>query len=136
MKCLSIRQPWAWLVVVGIKPVENRKWYSAYRGPILIHAGKTFDEEGACWLIHNKRALNLCSVEDEIEFLDAIEESRKYRGGIVGQADMTNCVQTHPSPFFFGPNGFVMDNPKQVEFIPMPGKLGIFNVPDLALRFK
>jgi hypothetical protein len=39
MKCLSIRQPWAWLVCVGAKQVENRSWNTTYRGVIAIHAG-------------------------------------------------------------------------------------------------
>jgi len=36
---LSIRQPWAWLIVQGHKPIENRTWPTTYRGPLLIHAG-------------------------------------------------------------------------------------------------
>jgi hypothetical protein len=41
MRALSIRQPWAWLIVHGFKPVENRDWATDYRGPLAIHAGKT-----------------------------------------------------------------------------------------------
>ena len=39
-RLLTLRQPWAWLVVFGGKDVENRSWTTEYRGPILIHAGK------------------------------------------------------------------------------------------------
>jgi len=45
MKALSVRQPWAWLIAHGLKPVENREWETHYRGPVLIHASKTFSEE-------------------------------------------------------------------------------------------
>jgi hypothetical protein len=38
MKTLSIQQPWAQLVVEGIKDVENRTWDTPYRGKLLIHA--------------------------------------------------------------------------------------------------
>jgi hypothetical protein len=41
MRTLSIRQPWAWLIVNGHKPVENRDWATSFRGPVLIHAGLT-----------------------------------------------------------------------------------------------
>ncbi|MCB2188832.1 MAG: ASCH domain-containing protein [Deltaproteobacteria bacterium] len=41
MKCLSIRQPWASLIVAGMKDVENRSWATKYRGPVLIHAAAT-----------------------------------------------------------------------------------------------
>ena len=39
MKALSIRQPWAELIVAGLKDIENRTWRTDYRGPVLIHAG-------------------------------------------------------------------------------------------------
>jgi hypothetical protein len=43
MKALSVRQPWAWLLVHGPKDIENRNWYTNYRGWVMIHASKTFD---------------------------------------------------------------------------------------------
>ena len=39
LPALSIRQPWAELIVRGHKDVENRTWRHSYRGPVLIHAG-------------------------------------------------------------------------------------------------
>lgn len=50
MKALSIRQPWAWLIVNGYKSIENRTWNTRIRGTILIHAGKGFDKEGYAWV--------------------------------------------------------------------------------------
>jgi hypothetical protein len=44
MKALSVRQPWASLIVLGLKCVEIRSWPTDYRGPLLIHAAKTLDE--------------------------------------------------------------------------------------------
>lgn len=38
MKAISLLQPWATLVVKGIKIIETRNWATPYRGPILIHA--------------------------------------------------------------------------------------------------
>lgn len=43
MKALSIWQPWAWLIAAGQKRIETRCWSTLYRGPLLIHAGKTQD---------------------------------------------------------------------------------------------
>ncbi len=40
MKTLSLLQPWATLVVMGVKQIETRSWSTAYRGPLLIHASK------------------------------------------------------------------------------------------------
>jgi ASCH domain len=41
MRTLSLRQPWAWLVVNGYKDIENRSWRTNHRGPLVIHASST-----------------------------------------------------------------------------------------------
>jgi len=41
MRALTLTQPWASAVAVGIKRVETRSWATAYRGPLAIHAAKT-----------------------------------------------------------------------------------------------
>lgn len=46
MKALSVRQPWAWAIAKGYKPVENRTWSTQYRGPLAIHAGQRWDDSG------------------------------------------------------------------------------------------
>ena len=44
MKCLSVKQPWAYLICSGIKDVENRSWKPKQApGRILIHAGAKLD---------------------------------------------------------------------------------------------
>lgn len=40
MRALTIRQPWAQLIALGIKWIETRSWATKYQGPVLIHAGK------------------------------------------------------------------------------------------------
>lgn len=44
-RCLSIRQPWAYLYLTT-KKVENRTWPTGYRGPLCIHAGLRVDPRG------------------------------------------------------------------------------------------
>jgi hypothetical protein len=44
MKIISIRQPWASLIVSGLKDVENGTWPTRYRGPVLIHASQRADD--------------------------------------------------------------------------------------------
>jgi hypothetical protein len=43
LKAISIRQPWAWLIVNGYKDIENRIWAAKLRGPVLIHAGQSLN---------------------------------------------------------------------------------------------
>lgn len=38
---LTVCQPFAELIARGDKPIENRKWFADYRGPVAIHAGKS-----------------------------------------------------------------------------------------------
>lgn len=113
MKVISVRQPWANLIVRGVKPVENRTWATAYRGPLLIHASKNYDFEGQEWIIAN--------------FPDVLFPGEKYRiGRVIGQVEMVDCVKSYPSPWFFGPWGHVYINAKYIVSLPLRGRLGIF----------
>ena len=38
MKVLSIKEPWASLIMNGTKRIETRSWKTKYRGEIYIHA--------------------------------------------------------------------------------------------------
>jgi hypothetical protein len=122
MKALSIRQPWASLIIAGIKPVENRTWKSNYRGPLLIHASKVFDREALKW-IAEKYGYDLFNPDYQIALA-----SQEERGGIIGAVNMIDCVTYHPSEWFFGPKAFVFENPKELPFMPCPGKLSFFDV--------
>lgn len=45
MRVITLKQPWATLVAMGIKNIEFRSWKTNYRGKILIHAGSGIDKE-------------------------------------------------------------------------------------------
>jgi ASCH domain len=47
IKALTIRQPWAELILRGRKPFELRSWRTKYRGPLVIHAAAKVDAEDA-----------------------------------------------------------------------------------------
>jgi hypothetical protein len=115
MKALSIRQPWAWLIIRGHKDIENRTWLTNFRGKFLIHAGKKFDYEGYNWVL-SEMNMELPEIKDY------------ERGGIVGSAKVTDCVALFDSPWFFGPYGFVICNPKPLPFLPFRGRLGFFEI--------
>ncbi len=112
---LSIRQPWAWLIVNGYKDVENRNWSTEFRGKFLIHAGWTFDREG-----YNLAVKNL---DIDLPGSDDFE-----RGGIVGVAEIYDCVEWSESPWFEGKYGFLLKNARSLPFIPMKGKPMFFSI--------
>jgi hypothetical protein len=55
-------------------------------------------------------------------------------GGIVGVAVVVDCVQTHPSPWFVGPNGLLLRDRRPLPFTKMIGRLGIFDPPGDVLE--
>lgn len=116
MKTLSIRQPWAWLILNAGKNIENRSWPTNFRGRFLIHAAKACTRDEFC-----------CSLIWCEEFRQATPSYNIERGGIVGVAELVDCVRSSPSPWFAGPFGFVVRNAKPLPFYPCRGKLGFFD---------
>lgn len=123
IKALSINQPWAHCIAHGLKPVENRDWRTDRRGEILIHAGKKFDYDGWLWIVKTFPNLYIPAAGDFA------------MGGIVGQAEIVDCVEQMDSPWFFGRYGFVMQKAKPLDLIPCKGALGFFT-PDFNSRYK
>ncbi len=110
---LSIRQPWAHYILHEGKDVENRQWSTRFRGPVLIHVGKGVDSDDS---------------------KDVTQDMP--RGGIVGIAEIIDCVTEMESKWFSGRYGFVLRNARPLEFMPCRGALRFFR-PDInvsALR--
>lgn len=83
MKALSIRQPWAWLIVEGIKDVENRTWNTNHRGRFWIHASSFNDKTE--YIIYARHILTEYGVK-----VPAREEV--LRGGIIGSANLMGVL--------------------------------------------
>ncbi len=127
MKALSIRQPWAWLIVQGFQDIENRTWFTKFRGRVYVHAGKISDVDPAAHYSQTQNAILDClSTTQQYAFLKA----RPWPlGAIVGEVEIIDCVQESPCPWFEGPYGFVLRNPvAYTEPIPFKGQLGFFDV--------
>jgi hypothetical protein len=108
MKIITIKQPWATLIVSGTKNIEYRSWPTNYRGPVLIHAG----------LAQNSAAC--------IE--QGLDPHELKRGGVVGIAEITDCK------WLDGEYGFVLRKIRKMNFIPWTGALGLREVPQGLLR--
>lgn len=115
-RVLSIRQPWAWLILNYGKDIENRTWTTDYRGPLLIHAGKLMADD---WR-------SLCgAMRDE----GMVIPNRFDRGGVVGVATLSRIVtkrRTRRDDWFEGPFGWELTDVYQVPFLPLKGQLGLF----------
>lgn len=122
MKALSIRQPWAWLIVNGHKAIENRSWRTWFRGTFLIHAAKGMTRA------EYEEAHELAMTIDPTIKMPAFEDLE--RGGIVGQAYLYGCISHSRSRWFFGKYGFELHDAKPLPFVPLKGQLGFFDVPE------
>ena len=124
MKALTIKQPWADLIVNGYKKYEFRSWKTNYRGKILIHAGLSFEKDK----VAKFKDYNLSLI----------------KGAIIGEADITDCILVDEQflkkvreidPIVYNQSGHVekyawkLENIKKYDQpIFIKGKLGLWNI--------
>lgn len=122
MKCLSIRQPWAHLIINGGKDIENRDWPTRVRGRVLVHASRGMtrrEYDDVFWMLRRAQLV----AHQPLPRIGALE-----RGGIIGSVEIIDCVRASPSPWFVGSYGFVLRDPQPLPFRPLKGQLGFFEV--------
>ena len=127
MKAITIKPPWAALIIDGGKDIENRTRRTNVRGWVLVHAGLRMDQPGM--------VLDFCEgfgVFDDAakasKARDVLLRERHSCGGIIGAMHITDCVDDSPSPWFCGPFGYVIDRVVPLPFFPCRGQQGWFNV--------
>jgi hypothetical protein len=109
--------------------VENRDWYTNFRGRVWLHAGKWWSQDEIdCDYDYIINA----AIEDGIEMpVPPFKAIRAAGGCIVGSVEITDCVRDHPSSFFEGKYGFVLRDPVALPVpVPFKGALGFFDVPE------
>lgn len=140
MKAISLWQPWASAIAVGIKKIETRHWPIGYRGEIAIHAAKT--QEGVKQLIGIGRG----DLIKQVVRLNPSDELLPL-GAIVAVARLDGCYrvdQVEPSEYEAAWGDFsvgrycwmlshVVALPKP---IPYRGQQGLFEIPDDLLSIK
>lgn len=127
MRALSIMQPWAWLIVNGHKAIENRNWRCRYRGPVLIHAGKKADQSADISMLRGWHpVLDEVAPELTAAYRAAGQAGEIFLGGIVGEAEIVDCVEESDDTWFVGRFGIVLRNAKPLPFRPCRGALGFF----------
>jgi hypothetical protein len=119
MKVLSVKNPWAYLIIFGfdfgpeiggfkLKDIENRTWETKYRGPLLIHVSKNFDKNA--W---DNDPFN-------VKWAD-------YNGCIIGQVSLVDCIRNSTSRWAEqGLWHWVLEDPRPCQPIPAKGSLGLW----------
>jgi ASCH domain len=122
---ISVRQPWAWLIINGGKDIENRDWFTKVRGRVLMHAAKgvTKTEWQGAWGWVHQIAPDVWEKGCKEILPGTIE-----RGGIVGSVEIVDCVTRSDSQWFQGRYGFVLRDPQPLPFYPCRGQLGFFRI--------
>lgn len=120
VKCLSVRQPWASLIVSGMKDIENRDWTTHYRGLLLIHAGSRFDPYAFDWILPQL-------TPDERKVF-SLKRADYPLGALVGIVRFTDVLTSSESRWFTGPYGWQFTQARPLpEPIPLKGQLGLFD---------
>lgn len=130
MKVLSIIQPWAGLIVTGLKDIENRTWKTDYRGKLLIHASSTYSKKKRAETEDSIRRNILTKEENKkINYDDGtIQYSCCKYGMIIGEVELVDCVKDHSSNWAEKDVwNWVLANPiKYDKPIEIKGKLGLW----------
>lgn len=133
MRCISLHQPWATAIALGVKRIETRGWSTTYRGPLAIHAAKRW----------GRNQIEFTATEHALGRLP----KRVPLGAIVAVCDLVDVqhtldLETQVSAIEWlygnyepGRFGWLLENVRPLaEPIPFIGRQGFFQVPDDAIE--
>ena len=132
---ISVKQPWAALLAIGMKTIEIRTWKTNRRGPLLIHASRVPDSRKEAW--------------DWIT-TPQLKELANLGGGIIAVGELCDCwhytdaekfhtdhqLHLNPADWFVenGMYGLVFRGLRPVEFFPAKGNTFFFPVAGFDLK--
>lgn len=146
MKAITLYQPWASAIAVGLKHFETRSWRTQYRGPLAIHAAK----ETPSRVIKAMGESNYLALQADVQIASPEEGFPALPTGcIVTTGILAACLYTTEPAIFrgfdaeseridrafgdFSPGRFAwrLDHVKINGFIPIPcrGAQGLWDVP-------
>jgi len=121
MKCLSICQPFAELIVEGEKTIELRKWNTKFRGEFLVHAAKNILTEECKRMKISPSAITTGAIIGKVNLVDV----KKYDSNEELRDDKKKhySISDHTKSKY----GFILEKPKKLRVpIPYLGKLNFF----------
>ncbi len=121
LKALTIRQPWAELILRERKPYELRSWKTNYRGPLVIHAAAKIDAGDAVQLGFRPEKL-ITGAFVGVAILSAVRPYTKSDAKL---------LRKRRAGFGWFPHYFswVLKKPRRISPMKAKGQLGLFKVP-------
>lgn len=126
MKCLSLKQPYAELIVSGKKTIELRKWNTKFRGVFLVHASKKTDLDSCRRFKIDPNSLTNGAILGQV----CIYKVKKYKNKKEFLKDGKRHLATYKE---YGKSryAFLLENPRRLKKqIKIRGMLNFFNVAD------
>ena len=124
MKVLTIKQPYASLIMAGIKKYEFRTWKTNYRGEVLIHSSKTLDKK-AMKEFNYDLDYPLGCIIGKVDITDVIKVDDDFRKVLEKENSFIyNHVINDKS---FDGYAFKLENLELLNPIYINGKLGLWN---------
>ena len=120
MKCLSVCQPFAKLIVQGKKTIELRKWNTKFRGEFLVHAPQKIRLDD-CKRLKIKPEMPVGAIIGKVELIDVKEYENSTQIKIDSKKHLAlNDINENKY-------GFILQNPKELKIpIPCSGQLNFF----------
>ncbi len=117
MKALTLKQPWAELILLGKKKIELRKWNTHFRGEFLIHSSKIPDKK-------NVKKLGFDELPNGFILGKAtLSDVKKYEN----EKEFNKDKNKHLATKDWGRYGFILKNVKRIKQIPAKGQLNFWN---------
>jgi len=120
MKCLSVCQPFAKLIVQGKKTIELRKWNTKFGGEFLVHAPQKIRLDD-CKRLKIKTKMTVGAIIGKVELVDVKEYESSTQIKIDSKKHLAlNDISENKY-------GFILQNPKELKIpIPCSGQLNFF----------
>ena len=134
MKVITIKQPFASLIIAGLKEYEFRTWKTNYRGPILIHAGKKIDKEALKKYEQFYLEYPTGCILGKADLTDCIKINEEARTMLKGKKSIVyeNAINNKEDNQY----GLKLENIQIIEPIYIKGQLGLWNYDKNDLKTK
>lgn len=88
MKVLTIKQPWASLIINGYKEYEFRSWKTKIRGDVLIHASKAIDKDAMKRFKHLDLEYPTGKILGKVTITDCIKVTKEFEDNLIAQNEL------------------------------------------------